>query len=752
MITPARYAEFERLFHEFIQDYAATDAGQRHAASYATSRASGQANFDAITERAHSGADITDDLLRTLLPHADTATNRESGAWIHVAPVFTTDVRTKYEANGWIRPGDWPAVAQAVWHFVMRCATHPEQLADACHALDALPFVKGFQTATLTPILNALRPDDFVLVNNKVLRTLRYFGNVACSQSLVDYPAANAALHQLVASLTKLLQDSIPNVRTDDLFNMFSHWLVSVKRFNFAESQEKNVRYWRISPGEQSWRWAEWREDGYIAMAWGELEDVSSMTRSQFEARRDELARRHYDLTKVGAEQVWKFARQLRRGDRVLVNHGTRAILGIGTISGPYTYLPDADQGHRYAVMWDDLTQRAVYQPSWRRQLDEIDETTFRQSSQAPAVQSLPELRVRVDEATPQDKTKPPELSARRHMMLAEAGVSYAAVMEPEPAEPTPADGTTIQPPYALSDCAQASGVDEELLARWVRTIERKGQLIFYGPPGTGKTFLAEQLARHLVGGTESNAGDGFWELVQFHPAYAYEDFVQGIRPQSGAEGLSYPVVPGRFLEFCQRAERCRGRCVLIIDEINRANLAQVFGELMYLLEYRERQVTLAANGDSFYIPANVRIIGTMNTADRSIALVDHALRRRFAFIALHPNYAVLRRFHERLQTGFPVEPLIQLLSRINQEIADPHYELGISFFLRTNLPEELADIWQMEIEPYLEEYFFDQPDRVEALRWEKVQTLIPNPSPTRGDGNKRPSLSQLEREASGEI
>ncbi len=272
--------------------------------------------------------------------------------------------------------------------------------------------------------------------------------------------------------------------------------------------------------------------------------------------------------------------------------------------------------------------------------------------------------------------------------------------------------------PYPLSQCAEDTGFEESDLEHWVRAIERKGQAILQGPPGTGKTYLAERLARHLIGG-----GDGFWELVQFHPAYSYEDFIQGIRPQTGADGrLSYQMLPGRFLEFCKKAESRKGRCILIIDEINRANLSQVFGELMYLLDDRDRTVKLAS-GEEFSIPANVRIIGTMNTADRSIALVDHALRRRFAFISLYPNYEVLRRYHQN--TGFPVEGLIQILEKLNQEIDDRHYQIGISFFLTENLEEDIEDIWRMEIEPYLEEYFFDQPDKVEEFRWENIKLRI---------------------------
>jgi 5-methylcytosine-specific restriction protein B len=257
---------------------------------------------------------------------------------------------------------------------------------------------------------------------------------------------------------------------------------------------------------------------------------------------------------------------------------------------------------------------------------------------------------------------------------------------------------TSIPPPpqrYTLADCAAETSFDEETLSQYV----------------------AERLARHI-----SSEG-GFWELVQFHPSYAYEDFIQGIRPAARPDGgLSYPMVKGRFLEFCDRARTRDSTCVLVIDEINRAELSRVFGELMYLLEYRDRRISLAG-GDQFGIPANVRILGTMNTADRSIALVDHALRRRFAFIGLYPNYDILARYHER--SGYGVSGLIGVLRQLNREIGDKHYSVGVSFFLREDLGTQIEDIWRMEIEPYLEEYFFDQPEKVDDLRWEKVAEKI---------------------------
>ena len=279
-----------------------------------------------------------------------------------------------------------------------------------------------------------------------------------------------------------------------------------------------------------------------------------------------------------------------------------------------------------------------------------------------------------------------------------------------------------LQPEYLLNQCAQETGFDETELIRWIHALNRKGQTIIQGPPGTGKTFIAERLAKHLIGG-----GDGFSDIIQFHPAYTYEDFIEGLRPITQNGQLTYSIVPGRFLEFCEKAEVCEDICVLIIDEINRANFSQVFGELMYLLDDRQdtaRFITLAS-GKLFRIPANVRIIGTMNTADRSIALVDNALRRRFAFIPVYPNYEVLRQYHHREETGFPVDKLTSILEDVNRAINNKHYELGISFFLTKTLAEDIQDIWQMEIEPYLEEYFFDNLEKMDEFLWENIKNKL---------------------------
>ncbi len=268
-------------------------------------------------------------------------------------------------------------------------------------------------------------------------------------------------------------------------------------------------------------------------------------------------------------------------------------------------------------------------------------------------------------------------------------------------------------PPYSLEDFKAETHLEQEWLEKLIRSINIKKQIILYGPPGTGKTYVAERLARHITAETR-----GIVELVQFHPSYSYEDFMEGIRPKVKDGAIDYPNEKGRFVRFCDRARRTDAPCVFIIDEINRANLSRVFGELMYLLEYRDKDIILPS-GAKFSIPNNVRVIGTMNTADRSIALVDFALRRRFRFISMEPDMEILRNFH----AGRDIEWLISAIERLNSAIADSHYAIGTSFFLCKDITEDdIADIWQTEIEPYIEEFFTGRPEQVEEFKWEKIK------------------------------
>lgn len=336
---------------------------------------------------------------------------------------------------------------------------------------------------------------------------------------------------------------------------------------------------------------------------------------------------------------------------------------------------------------------------------------------------SLPDYVVTAGSAFPKVNATVSRLPLAEALDLLAPAQQATDATEPTVDEPPADDAAPApverQPRYTLADFVADTAYPEATVRGWHGRLHRKQQVIFQGPPGTGKTFVVERLARLLVSETP-----GFWDVVQFHPSYGYEDFMQGIRPRIVAGQLTYELESGRFLDFCQRAAKVADSapCVLIIDEVNRADLARAFGELMYLLEYRDKEIALAS-GTPFRIPSNVYLIGTMNTADRSIALVDHALRRRFSFIHLGPDYSVLAAHLAR--HGLPADGLVTTLAAINKIIDDRNYEIGVSFFMKDgpHLKAALAEIWRGEIEPYLEEYFYDQPAKVDAFRWDTLAT-----------------------------
>jgi 5-methylcytosine-specific restriction protein B len=275
---------------------------------------------------------------------------------------------------------------------------------------------------------------------------------------------------------------------------------------------------------------------------------------------------------------------------------------------------------------------------------------------------------------------------------------------------------------YSMADFIRATSLTEETAAELRELLDDKPQLLLYGPPGTGKTYIARELAKLLTGLPEPPPER--MQIVQFHPAYGYEDFIEGIRPESKPVGedrfaVDYPVRPGAFQRFCQAAADVEGPCVFIIDEINRGNIPRVFGELMLLLEYRDLEVPLAYSGRPFRIPRNVYLIGTMNTADRSIALVDFALRRRFHFFQCAADPDLLGRW----LAAHPVQApyLLALYRRLTAEaIDDPDFRIGPSHFMRPGLNEEqLRRIWQRTVEPYLAEYHFGERSRYVQWRWD---------------------------------
>ncbi|SHJ38076.1 5-methylcytosine-specific restriction enzyme B [Hymenobacter daecheongensis DSM 21074] len=297
-----------------------------------------------------------------------------------------------------------------------------------------------------------------------------------------------------------------------------------------------------------------------------------------------------------------------------------------------------------------------------------------------------------------------------------------AVAHEPE------ADYAPVPQPYTRAEARQELFISDKTLTQALAALHRRRNLILQGPPGTGKTFLARRLAWLELGATDAARV----ELVQFHPSYSYEDFIQGFRPD--AHG-TFQLTPGVLLGFCQKAaQEPEKPYFLLIDEINRGNVSRIFGELLLLLEADKRGPAHAVRlpyappeAPRFFVPENLFVIGTMNTADRSLAPLDYALRRRFAFIRMEPEFGpALQGFLAEKGVPKPViSRLVARLTELNQTIADdpdlgPDFQLGHSYFCQPPVEPAEAEEWltlilEQEIGPLLDEYWLDQPAKAAA-------------------------------------
>jgi energy-coupling factor transporter ATP-binding protein EcfA2 len=306
---------------------------------------------------------------------------------------------------------------------------------------------------------------------------------------------------------------------------------------------------------------------------------------------------------------------------------------------------------------------------------------------------------------------------------------------EPTPPEDVHVDDETEGIDH-LAVAAEHLLIDPAYLEELVWYLRDKKQIVLYGPPGTGKTYLARTVARALAEQDPVRV-----EIVQFHPATSYEDFFEGIRPKVVDGTVVYDVEKGPLARLAERAMADRDHDhVLLIDELNRANLPKVLGELLFLLEYRDESISTLYR-EKFELPDNLLIIATMNTADRSIALVDAAMRRRFHFRpffpADEPVASLLRSWLDDRQLDTHIA---DLLDGVNIELTRDlgrDLQLGPSHFMRTDICEDgiLPRIWRANIEPFIEDHLFDQPDAIARYRWEQVRDRhAPTPTTTGPD------------------
>jgi len=261
---------------------------------------------------------------------------------------------------------------------------------------------------------------------------------------------------------------------------------------------------------------------------------------------------------------------------------------------------------------------------------------------------------------------------------------------------------------------------------------------ILYGPPGTGKTFMTRAYAVAVCHNqpldTDCDAikaeydqlcADGRIKFVTFHQSYGYEDFIEGLKPEVVDGNISYRVASGVFKSFCEQARYESGNCVFIIDEINRGNVSKIFGELITLIEDDKRdelRVTLPYSQDEFSVPKNVYLLGTMNTADRSIALLDSALRRRFNFVEMMPRPELLR---ENVD-GLNLQKVLATLNDRIEKFLDREHTIGHAYLIKCKSIADVAAAFRHKIIPLLQEYFFDDYARIQEVLGDKIITLTP--------------------------
>jgi 5-methylcytosine-specific restriction protein B len=580
-------------------------------------------------------------------------------------------------SGDWYYDDSYPSV-EAAWEAVRGAFVEAFRLAQArdFEAVDDLRPIRS-AAALRTKALYAYFPDELLPITSSahLAHFIALLGGSAGQRGTVE---ANRMLLELLRERPE-----------------FEGWLpheMAAFLYQWADPRKARLVV-KVAPGERAAYWDECRENGYICIGWDQIGDLSRFAgheefRKAFDDRFSEEYRGNKSKLSMKANEVWTF-RELEPGDTVIANRGTSQVVGIGTVIEPgYVWRPEREvYKNTVSVQWTDITERTLDPPvtSWF----------------GSTVAKVP-------------------------------GDLYQRIIAPDGT-----DGGPPPPPVG----------PEPVLLEILSGLQRRGQVVLYGPPGTGKTYAARRFAVWWLLG-RAGAPEASWilgdraalakrehilttvgtdgvpqlSMISFHPSYSYEDFVEGYkpRPTDGRGGLELELRDGIFKRICQAAATDPRPYLLVIDEINRGNVPKIFGELITLLELDKRGVSvlLPYSGETFSIPSNVFIIGTMNTADRSIRLLDAALRRRFAFIELLPDPEVLQ--------GAAVDRLAldAFLLELNQRIikyVGREKQIGHSFFLdQEGKPitrsEDFVAHFVSEVLPILQEYAFEDYTLLEQL------------------------------------
>ena len=572
-----------------------------------------------------------------------------------------------------------------------------ENKENVSNCFDIVNNQKGNGNSKITMGLYWIAPNTFLNLDSRnhwfIFESGKFPSKILDGIESLDSKISSADYFKIIEKVKNYLQT--PESKWKNFKELsFEAWryseIVNKERRNSEEDSsmmddEHNMeRYWIIAAGRNSFMWEEFYRLGIIGIGWDGMGDLR-LYQSQDDMRDKmrSINNNNKDYTN-DSKATWQFAHEMKIGDIIIVKKGKSKLVGRGVVTSKCTYNVEADafKNQRY-VEW---THKGEWDFPGNAPMKTLTEVTYNR-------ELIEKLKNIFDNSQTEDIEKK------------EYKVSFS---------------------YTKSDFLDDVFMSEEEYEKLKTILNYKKNVILQGAPGVGKTYTAERLAYSLMG--EKNLERVM--MVQFHQSYSYEDFIMGFRPSDNG----FELRKGAFYNFCKKAEPdASNDYFFIIDEINRGNLSKIFGELFMLIENDKRgsSLQLVYSDEKFSIPENLYIIGMMNTADRSLAMLDYALRRRFAFFELQPGFDTdgFKAYQSNIN-NIKLDNLIACVKNLNYAIATDEslgegFCIGHSYFCNLT-PESvnyqvISNIVEYELIPLLKEYWFDEPTLVrewsESLR-----------------------------------
>lgn len=534
-------------------------------------------------------------------------------------------------------------------------------------------------------IIEALKLPDELISETRGKSGVKKFDNeVAFAR---NYLAYEGYIDKSVRGVWKLSEKGFTAPIDDEIASdIFYKWMeIHKERRERGEGSapdeinQEETHYWIFSPGEKSNKWEEFYSKGIMGIGRDDMGDLKQYpSKDAMKARMKELYGQEYTYLHA-AHATWQFANELKPGDVVYAKKGKHKVIGRGIVESVYHFDDSRDAyKHIRRIEW---THNGEWdhpgQPALKTLTDVTPYTDYVKKLEALFIEDIEE-----------------DIKPNREIVYTE---------------------------YTDAEFLGEVFLDAERYEVLVNLLKRKKNIIIQGAPGVGKTYAARRLAYSIMGSRDSSRV----MMVQFHQSYSYEDFIMGYRPTKDG----FELTPGPFYEFCKKAQDDNEReYFFIIDEINRGNLSKIFGELLMLIENDKRgdKLRLLYSNEQFAVPKNVHIIGMMNTADRSLAIIDYALRRRFAFFDLEPAFDSEGFKAMMTESDYPkFYALVELIKALNEYISSDEtlgdgFRIGHSYLcLEDDVSDELLlAVIEYELLPLLSEYWFDERSKIEL--WTK--------------------------------